>query len=175
MLTQQKRCLKTDYLVNPYISHNACLDGPHSLFCEMEASFFYHIFIRSILFNPFTPEILKWAHPCLNSDTSFVQNRDLQSTLIISTSLIWNIHLSRSEILVPVLTWKSKNRYENIVEKRRNCSYSSFPQYFQYISNFRSQITYSFVKCGCLIYWFPYFRNSDISRYGYLEVFQRGP
>ena len=33
----------------------------------------------------------------------------LQSTLVISTSLISNNRLSRSEILVPVLTWKSKN------------------------------------------------------------------
>ena len=33
-------------------------------------------------------------------------------------------------------------------------SFSSFPQYFQYISNFRSQITYSFVKYGCSIYFF---------------------
>ena len=62
------------------------------------------------------------------------------------------------------------------MEKRRNCSnFSSFPQYFQYVSNFRSQITYSFVKCGCTIYCFPYFCNSDISRYRYLEVFQRVP
>ena len=35
-----------------------------------------------------------------------------------------------------------------------------------------SQITYSFVKCGRLIYFFPHFRNTDMSRYGYLEVFQ---
>ena len=41
-----------------------------------------------------------------------------------------------------------------------------------YISNFRSQITYSFVKCGCSIYSFPHYLNSDMSKYGYLEVFQ---
>ena len=40
-----------------------------------------------------------------------------------------------------------------------------------YIFNFRSQITYSFVKCGCSIY-FPHSLNSDMSRYGYLEVFK---
>ena len=45
----------------------------------------------------------------------------IQSTLVISTSLISNNRLSRSENLVPVLTWKSNNRYQNIVEKRRNC------------------------------------------------------
>ena len=32
-----------------------------------------------------------------------------------------------------------------------------------------------FIKSSCSIYWFPHFRNSDISRYGYLEVFQRVP
>ena len=38
-----------------------------------------------------------------------------------------------------------------------------------YISNFRSQITHSFVKCGCSIYSFPHSLNSDMSRYGYLS------
>ena len=43
--------------------------------------------------------------------------------------------------------------------------------FYIYISNFRSQITYSFVKCGCSIYCFPHSLNSDMSKYGYLEVF----
>ena len=47
--------------------------------------------------------------------------------------------------------------------------------FYIYISNFRSQITYSFVKCGCSIYCFPHSLNSDMSRYGYLEVFQWVP
>ena len=33
-------------------------------------------------------------------------------------------------------------------------NFSSFPQYFQYISNFKSPITYIFVKCGCSNYFF---------------------
>ena len=42
--------------------------------------------------------------------------------------------------------------------------------YFQYISNFRSQITYSFVKYGCLIFFFLNSANricqsKDISKY----------
>ena len=37
--------------------------------------------------------------------------------------LISNNRLSRSENLVPVLTQRSTNRQQNIVEKRRNCSY----------------------------------------------------
>ena len=43
-----------------------------------------------------------------------------------------------------------------------------------YISNSRSQITHSFVKCGCSIYCFPHSLNY-MSKYGYLEVFQRVP
>ena len=43
------------------------------------------------------------------------------------------------------------------------------------IINFRSQITYSFVKYGCSIYCFPHSFNSDMSKYGYLEVFQWVP
>ena len=45
----------------------------------------------------------------------------IQSTLVISTSLISNNRLSRSENLVPVLTWKSNKRWQIIVGKRRNC------------------------------------------------------
>ena len=51
--------------------------------------------------------------------------------------------------------------------------FSSFAQYFQYASNFRSQITYLFEKCAFSIYFFPQFCKSDMSRYGCLEVFQR--
>ena len=47
--------------------------------------------------------------------------------------------------------------------------------FYIYISNFRSQITYSFIKCGCSIYCFPHSLNSDMLRYGYLEVFQWVP
>ena len=36
-----------------------------------------------------------------------------------------------------------------ILWKKRS-NFSSFPQYFQYISNFRSQITYSFVNCDII-------------------------
>ena len=37
--------------------------------------------------------------------------------------------------------------------------------FYIYISNFKSQITYSFVKYGCSIYCFPHSLNSDMSRY----------
>ena len=51
-------------------------------------------------------------------------------------------------------------------------NFSSFPQYFKYISDFRSQITYSFVKCGCSIYFSSILQ---MSRYEYLEAFQGVP
>ena len=44
-----------------------------------------------------------------------------------------------------------------------------------YIFNVRSQITYLFVKFGCSFLHFPQFCKSDMSKYGYLKVFQRVP
>ena len=54
------------------------------------------------------------------------------------------------------------------MEKKRN--FSSYPQYFRYISNFRSQISYTFVKCGCSKYFFLnsatlICRGTDILKY----------
>ena len=66
----------------------------------------------------------------------------VQSTLIISTSLISNIHLSRSENLVPVLTQRSTNRQQNIVEKWRK--FLLFSKIFSIYLKLISQITYSF-------------------------------
>ena len=48
------------------------------------------------------------------------------------------------------------------MEKRRN--FSSFPQYFQYISNLKSPITYKFVKCGCQIIF------SSILQFWYVDI-----
>ena len=73
--------------------------------------------------------------------------RDNYSRLSLS-----RLCLSRITAYLEVKTWsplKHENltiSKKNIVEKRRNCS--SLPQYFQYISNFRGKITYSFVKGG---------------------------
>ena len=76
--------------------------------------------------------------------------------------------------LVPVLTWKQLvTKYCRKEEKLLlRSSFSSYTQYFQYISNIRSQITCSFVKCGC---WtiFSQFCKSDMSRYGYHEELER--
>ena len=65
---------------------------------------------------------------------------NIQSTLVISTSVISNNRLSRRENLVLVLTQKSKIRLQNIVEKRRK--FLPFSTIFSiYISNYKSQIT----------------------------------
>ena len=91
------------------------------------------------------------------------------SRLVILTSLISNNRLSRSDYLVPVLTWKSNNRWQNIVEKRTNCSWGAISPLFHNIFN-RSIITSSFVKCGCKIYLFlnsanQICRGTDTSKY----------
>ena len=58
------------------------------------------------------------------------QKNYVQTTLVISTSLISNNRLSRSENLVPVLPQRSTNRQQNIVEKRRNCSLGAISPLF---------------------------------------------
>ena len=126
-----------------------------------------------------------------------MQPSKLQSTLVISNSLISNNRLSRSKNLAPVLTQRSTNMQQNIVKKRRNCSFGAisplfqqnivkkrrncsfgaisplFPQYFQYISNLGVKLKIHSVKGGCSINCFLQFRKSDMLKYGYLEVFHR--
>ena len=63
--------------------------------------------------------------------------------------------------------------YRNLTRRKKiynRSNFSSFPQYFQYISNCMGQITNSFVKRGCSIYFFLNSANliglgTDISRY----------
>ena len=59
----------------------------------------------------------------------------LQSTLFISTSVISNNRLSQRENLVLVLTQKLKIRLQNIVEKRRNCSWGAISPLYHNIFN----------------------------------------
>ena len=73
-------------------------------------------------------------------------------------------------------------KHENLTTGKKYCgkeeklllrsNFSSFPQYFQYISNFKSPIThiYIFAKCGCSNYFFLnsanlICRGTDISKY----------
>ena len=94
----------------------------------------------------------------------------VQSTLVISTSLISNLEvktwsLFKHKIKQQVIKYCGKE------EKLLLWSdFSFFPKYFRYISNSRSAITHSFVKCGCSIYFClnsvnPICRGTDISEY----------
>ena len=67
--------------------------------------------------------------------TASSEMNQIQSTLVISTSVISNNRLSRRENLVLVLTQKSKIKIQNIVEKRRNCSWGAISSLFHNIFN----------------------------------------
>ena len=65
-------------------------------------------------------------------------------------------------------------KHENLPTSKKYCgkeerlllrsNFSSFPQYFRYISNFKSPVTYKFVKCSCLNSF------SSIFKIWYVEV-----
>ena len=70
-------------------------------------------------------------------------------------------------------------KHENLTTSKKYCgkeeklllrsNFSSFPQYFRYISNVKSPITYIFVKCGYSNYFFLnsetlICRGTDISK-----------
>ena len=86
------------------------------------------------------------------------------------------LRLSRITAYLEMKFW-SLFKHENLLTgnkillwKREGAIPPFFPQYFQYISNFRSQIIYSFVKCGCLINFYLNSANltcrgTDISKY----------
>ena len=102
----------------------------------------------------------------------------VQSTLVISNSLISINRLSRSENLVPVLTenYQQATKYCGKEEKLLlRSNFSSFSQYFQYFSNLRVKLHIHSVKGGCSINCFTQFHKSGMSKYGYLEVFHRVP
>ena len=85
--------------------------------------------------------------------------------------------LSQITTYLEVKIW-SLPKHENLTTGKKYCgkeeklllrsSFSSFPQYFQYIS--KSPITYIFVKCGCSNYFFfnsanLICRGTDILKY----------
>ena len=65
-------------------------------------------------------------------------------------------------------------KHENLTTSKKYCgkeekvllrsNFSSFPQYFRYISNVRSPVTYKFVSCGCSNYF------SSNQKIWYVEV-----
>ena len=98
----------------------------------------------------------------------------IQLTLVISNSLISNNRLSliTAYLEVKILSLpKHENltRSKKYFRKEEKLLFSSFPQYFQYISNIKSAITYKFVNCGCSNYFFLNSENlicrgTDISK-----------
>ena len=80
--------------------------------------------------------------------------------------------LSRITAYLKVKIW-SLSKPENVTAKycgKEEHNFFSFPQYFQYNSNFKSPITYIFVKCGCSNEFFLnsanlICRGTDISTY----------
>ena len=102
----------------------------------------------------------------LRSTHVFKENYlQIQLTLVILTSLISNTCLSRSENL-------SLPKHENLTTGKKILwkrgeiapNFSSFPQYFQYISNSKSPIIYIFVKYGCSNYFF--LKSANLIRRG---------
>ena len=83
------------------------------------------------------------------------------SVLMLKTKYSWlslsRPRLSRITAYLEVKIW-SLPIHENLTTDGKYCrkeeklllrsNFSSFPQYFQYISNFKSPITYQFVKCA---------------------------
>ena len=99
--------------------------------------------------------------------------------LLSQLSVILNNRLSQRENLILVLTHKSNIRYQNSVGKRRSCSSGTIYPLFHNIFNIYfllNESNYMFICEIWLFHWyFPQFCKSDLSQYGFLEVFQRFP
>ena len=102
----------------------------------------------------------------LNSEIEYYE---LQSTLVISTSVISNNRLSRRKNLVLVITQKSKIRLQNIVEKRRNCSWGAISPLFHNIFNIHFYLKESNYIVICKNWLFKLFFSS-ILQIWYVEV-----
>ena len=113
---------------------------------------------------------LRWGSYLTYQSTSwdvvgYVRFTHIQLNLVISNSLISNNRLSRSENLVLAETWTSNNRHKKNGGKEEKLGAISplFHNIFD-SSNFKSPITYIFVKCGCSNYF------SSVLRILYVEV-----
>ena len=88
----------------------------------------------------------------------FVVDRTHCSLTVItrySRTLLSQISLSRITAYLEVKIWsliKHKNLTTGNKMLWKRGDFSAFPRYFQYVHIFKSQIKYSFVKCGCSIY-----------------------
>ena len=133
------------------------------------------------MFSSLFPSLLSCLRTCtpLSPTLLSLPNKHIQSTLVTSTSVISNNRLSRRKNLVLVITQKSKIRLSNIVEKRRNCSWGAISPLFHNIFNIHFYLKESnyIVICKNWLFKlvFPQYYKSDMSKYGYLELFLRVP
>ena len=134
------------------------------------------------------PYQLLWFHlNCIYTVKKTDGSTDPEQTtrmcrMIWSLKYIW-LSLSRTRLsrITAYLEVKilSLPKHENLTTSKKYCgkeeklllrsNFSSFPQYFRYISNVKSPITYIFVKCGCSNYFFLSSENlicrgTDISK-----------
>ena len=104
---------------------------------------------------------------------------EIQSTIVISTSVISNNRWPWRKNLVLVITQKSKIRLWKIVEKRRKCSWGAISPLFHTIFNLYFYLKESNCIVICQIWlfklFFPQYYKSDMSKYGYLELIFEGP
>ena len=109
-----------------------------------------------------SPNVMKYSR------TSLSRTRLFRITAYLEVN-IWSLFYHGTMTKGNKIMWKRGE----IAPKEQFLLFSTL--FYIYISNFRSQITYSFVKCCSSIYCFTHSLNSDMSRYGYLEVFQCVP
>ena len=105
---------------------------------------------------------------CNYSRTSLSRTRLFRITAYLEVK-IWSLFQHETMTTVNKIMWKRGE----FAPKEQILLF--FTLFYIYISNLRSQITHLFVKCGCSIRCFPHSLNSDMSRYGYLEVFHWVP
>ena len=101
--------------------------------------------------------------------------RDVQSTLVISASHMSDNRLSRSKNLVPQhgnLTVRTKILWKKEIARKQFLLFSIIFSIYLYLQ----ESNYRFTCDTCFFdLLFLQFCNSDMSRYGYLEFFQRVP
>ena len=112
-----------------------------------------YVSLCSLRFNPFDLKLL----PYLTKYTGPFESEIAKGVCIYSRLSLSRPRLSRITAYLEVKIW-SLPIHENLTTDGKYCrkeeklllrsNFSSFPQYFQYISNFKSPITYQFVKCG---------------------------
>ena len=99
---------------------------------------YYHVLI-----------VVNFFKGCLHC---FLVSSCLYSWLSLSRPRLSRINSYLEVKILPLL------KHENLTTGKKYCGkeekqFLLFSHYFQYISNFKSPITYIFVKCGCSIYF----------------------